>query len=111
MAKVKTELLEKGMVVSTAVKNSDNMLLVPQGCELTDRQINILLSWGIAEVEIEGAANLVEEDPLAKLPPEVVAEITGEIKQRFWLPFEDSPVYIEIVKLMVQRRARRHAPN
>jgi hypothetical protein len=111
MAKVKTDSVEKGMVVATAVRNADNMLLVPEGCELTERQINILLSWGIAEVEIIGAANLAEEDPLSKLPPDVVAEMTREIKQRFWEPFEASPVYAEIVKLMVQRRARKHLPK
>jgi hypothetical protein len=69
MPRIKTESLQEGMVVSCDVKNIDNMLLIPAGCNLTERQINILQAWGVAEIDIQDSKALEDADPLAKLAP------------------------------------------
>jgi hypothetical protein len=107
MPRVKTELLQEGMVVVTDVKNMDDMLLIPAGCTLTERQINILQAWGVEEIEVQQAGDTGNSDPLARLSPEVLARLTAEIKAHFWQPDEANPVFVEIFKLMLQRRARR----
>jgi hypothetical protein len=107
MPRVKTESLKEGMKVDSDVKNIDGMLLIPSGCELTERQIGILEAWGIAEVEVSGADTPVDTDPLAKLPPETLAKWTAEVKAVFWQPDEASPVYVELLKQLLLRRARR----
>jgi hypothetical protein len=105
--RIKVESLSEGMTVAADVKNIDGMLLIPSGCELKVRQINILQAWGVAEVEIEStAASEAASDPFAKIPPELVASMTAELKALFWQPDETSPVYNEILRLMLLRRAK-----
>lgn len=97
------------MVVARDVKNIDGMLLAPSGCELSERQINILQAWGVAEVEIEAGEEMAKaHDPLAQLPPEILAQLTAALRARFWKPDEFGPVPAEIFKLMLLRLARRH---
>lgn len=98
-----------GMVVATDVKNIDNMLLIPTGCSLTERQINILQAWGVGEIEVQGSEIAEDADPLAALPPEAVAKMSAEVKSLFWQPDESNPVFGEIFKVMLRRHARRVA--
>ena len=96
------------MVVARDVKNIDGMLLAPSGCELSERQINILQAWGVTDVEVEAGADMAKaHDPLAQLPPETLAKITAELRARFWKPDEFGPVPAEIFRLMLLRQARR----
>lgn len=96
------------MVVAKEVKNIDGMLLIPAGCELGERQIGILQAWGVSEVEVEASQELAKShDPLAQLPPETLAKITTELRERYWKPDEFGPVPAEIFKLMLLRQARR----
>ena len=92
------------MMVGSDVKNIDSMLLVPAGCTLTERQVNILNSWGVTEEDVVLAAGCDEADPLAKLSEEELAQLKAEIKARFWNADEQNPVFTEIFKLALQRR-------
>jgi hypothetical protein len=95
------------MTVAVDVKNIDGMLLLPAGCELKERQINILQAWGVSEIDVEATAeSTAASDPLSKLPPETVAALTAELQALFWLPDESSPVFQEIFRLMLLRRAK-----
>jgi hypothetical protein len=108
MPRVKTESLQEGMVVASDVKNMDGMLLIPSGCSLTERQIDILQAWGLAEIEVQATeGGAADADPLATLTPDVVAKMTAELKALFWKPDEANPVFAEVLKLILQRRARR----
>ncbi len=110
MPRVKTESLQEGMVVASDVKNIDGMLLIPSGSTLSMRQIDILQAWGVAEIEVEVTGDGdADSDPLTKLSPEVLAQMTAELKALFWNPDEAHPVFAEVFKLMLQRGARRGA--
>src|ERR1039458_4751191 len=96
------------MVVARDVKNIDGTLLVPSGCELSERQINILQAWGVVEVEVEAGEELAKaHDPLAQLPPETLARITAELRARYWAPDGFGPVPAEIFQLILLRQAQR----
>ncbi len=96
------------MVVARDVKNIDGMLLVPSGCELSERQIGILQSWGVTELEIEASEDQAKAlDPLAQLPPETLARLTADLRARFWKRDEFGPVPAEIFNCMLLRLARR----
>jgi hypothetical protein len=96
------------MKVASDVKNIDGMLMIPAGCELTERQINILQAWGVPDVEVEMSVEKVNElDPLAKLGAEAVAAITSTLRARYWKPDDFGPVPAEIFRLMVLREAQR----
>ena len=108
MIRIKAEELQPGMVTALDVKNIDGMLLAPSGCELTERQINILQAWGVAEVAVEASEEQAQaRDPLAQLPPETLAKITANERARFWKPGEFGPVSAEIFRVMLLREARR----
>ena len=96
------------MVVAREVKNMDGMLLAPSGCELSERQIGILQAWGVTEVEVEATEEQAKaRDPLAQLPPEILAKITAELRARFWKPDDFGPVPAEIFKLTLLRQAQK----
>ena len=107
MPRLKTGDLKEGMVVAIDVNNMDDMLLLPAGSLLTGRQINILKAWGVAAIEVEASDLIGNQNPLARLSPEVVARLTAEIKARFWQADESNPVFAEVFKLMLWRRARK----
>lgn len=109
MPRIKTELLQEGMVVSRDVTNIDNMLLIPNGCKLTARQIGILQAWGVTEIDVAASASGEDTDRLAKMSPEAVAKLTEELRATFWKPDDADPVFTEIFKLMLHRIAARPA--
>ena len=96
------------MVVAGDVKNIDNMLLIPAGCALTRRHINILQAWGVLEIDVQGSPTAEDTDPLAELSPDETAKLSAELRSIFWQPEDSNPVFAEIFKLMLQRRVRRN---
>jgi hypothetical protein len=107
MPKVKLDALQEGMVVTSDVKNLDDMLLIPAGCTLTEKHIDILRAWGIPEVQVESAGESAEAaDPLQLLSPEGLASLEVEVRKRFWKFDETSPVQCEMLRLVLRRQAR-----
>jgi hypothetical protein len=104
MPRIKIEQVKEGMVVSSDVKNIDSMLLVPTGCTLTKRQIDILNSWGVIEVDVVEAEGCDEDDPQSKFSAEELEYLTAQVKARFWKVDEKNPVFMEIFKLALKRR-------
>ena len=108
MPKVKIDQLREGTVIAADVTNLDGMLLLPAGCALSERQINTLHAWGVTEVSVESADGLdSSSDPLAKLPPELAARLTAEVKGLFWDFDEANPVQQEVFRLALRRKARK----
>jgi hypothetical protein len=71
-----------------------------------------LQAWGVTEVEIESTVESeAAADPFAKIPPELLASMTAELKALFWQPDETSPVYTEILRLMLLRRVKGPTPK
>ncbi len=107
MPKIKLAALQEGMLVAADVKNMDDMLLIPAGCELTQRHIKVLQTWGVLEVEVElGDETEVETDPLAKMDPAEAAKLAASVKERFWNFDESNPVQLELFQAVLRRAAR-----
>jgi len=112
MPRIKIDQLKEGMVIAADVKNMDGMLLLPAGCALSERQIDVLHAWGVAEVSVEAADGLDSSaDPLAKLPPDVAARLAAEVKALFWELDETNPVQQEVFRLVLRRRAKKLQPG
>ena len=112
MPRIRVEALQVGVTVAADVKNIDGMLVIPKGVTLGERQIGILQAWGVAEVEVEaGEGDENQTDLLGKLPPETLARLTEETKAPFWEADESNPVYAEIFKELLLRRARKLAEH
>jgi hypothetical protein len=104
MPKVKLDAVNEGMVVTADVKNMDEMLLIPAGCELTARHIKILRTWGISEIQVDGAES--DSTTLLKIAPEILQRLEAELKKIFWEFDPDNAAQREIFKLALRRRAR-----
>lgn len=113
MPRIKTELLQEGMVVSSDVRNIDNMLLIPSGCKLTSRQIGILQAWGVTEIDVASGGGGEDTDQLTKLSPEALEQLSAEVRATFWKVDDADPVFAELFKLILRRRANRpkHLPT
>lgn len=112
MPKIKTEALLEGLVAAEDVRNMDDMLLFPAGTALTARHIHILQTWGVTEIAVESAGDTQEEpDPLAKLPPDVAARLTTELKGRFWEYDEGQAPQKEIFRVALRRAALHELEN
>lgn len=111
MARIKTESLQEGMEVSQEVKNSDGMLILPEGCVLTARLINMLQSWSIPSVEVKVTGSESVEDPLLKLTPEQLEKLQTEVKATFWKSSDSDPVCVELQRVIVRRRASQIVAN
>jgi hypothetical protein len=106
MPKIKLDSLQEGMVVAADVRNMDDMLLLPAGCELSGRHIQILRTWGVAEVMVEATGEAeAAADPLAKLSPEEAARLEAEVRSQFHNYDEANVVQKELLRLMLRRRA------
>jgi len=98
------------MIVVTDVKNVHDLLLIPAGCALTERQIGILQAWGIDEVEVQNSRAVEEADPLARVDPDVLAQLNQQIHERFW-DTDNDPVFTELSRILLQRYARKMIPQ
>ena len=110
MPRVNTTALQIGMKVVDDVRNADGMLLLPSGCELTERHLTILESWGISEINVTIPDGMDDpSDPLARLDASTLAQLTEETRGRFWQLDESHPAAREIFQAMLRRLARRHS--
>jgi hypothetical protein len=108
MPRIKIASVREGMVVTVDVKNMDNMLLIPAGCTLNERHVNVLNAWGIAEVEVEaGGTAEVSGDILEQLPAETLEQIRKDLAAIFWDPIDKGPVQAETFDLVLRRKARQ----
>ncbi len=107
MPYVKLESLQEGMIVLDNVRNLDNMLLIPAGCALSERHINILNAWGVAEIQVQECGDAEDSAAgLEQLPAEALEQLTRELQALFWEPPEQSPVQQEIFNLVLRRRVK-----
>ena len=100
------------MTVARDVKNIDGMLLAPSGCQLSERQINILQAWGVTG---KGGNRKAGEENRRR--PRSAGQIAAQeragqndvstLRARFWKPDDFGPVPAEIFKFMLLRQARR----
>jgi hypothetical protein len=108
MPKVKLAALREGMVVTADVKNMDHMLLIPAGGVLTEKHINVLNAWGIAEVQIEAETAVeISGDVLQQIPAEILEQIRSELARSFWDPIDKSSVQAEAFGLVLRRKAKQ----
>ncbi|WP_018864277.1 hypothetical protein [Thioalkalivibrio sp. ARh3] len=90
--RVPIEDVRSGHTLAAAVHDRSGRLLIPAGMVLQDKQIRVLLSWGITAVEVleEGADDAPmsalqdnEDPPAAEPTPEIEARADEILAERF----------------------------
>jgi len=95
MITVDLEEYTPGMILAESVYSRQEVLLLKDGTELTERKVWILKSWGISKVSVEGKE--IEDIKLDKRKESKAMEtIKKELKEKFSDVLED-PVMEEIM--------------
>lgn len=96
------------MVLARDVRGSNGMVLLGAGAELNERHIGIFRSWGIAEVEIKGAAqDTFNTEILTKLDVEQRQQIERELDLLFQHNDLHDPVIEELRRICLMRETVR----
>ena len=97
MITVDLEEYTPGMILAKSVYSRQEVLLLKEGTELTERKVWILKSWGISKVSVEGEE--IEDIKLDKRKESKAMEtIKKELKEKFSDVLED-PVMEEIMNV------------
>ncbi len=97
MKTVESDNLAPGMVTAKPVHDSRNVLLLKEGTELTQRNIRMIKSWGVAKVCVEGES---EDNDIIDVEKEktIKEAVEKELKKKFTLVLKD-PVMAEIMRV------------
>ena len=113
MPTLHTDDLLPGMVAARDVKDRSGRLLLREGCELTERSMKVLRSWGIATVEVQEdestRAKGTDESakPRRQLDPVLVAKAREEVDTRFVHVEMNHPAAQALYKAIIERAVRR----
>ena len=108
MGLVNVSDLKDGMVVLNPVSNKHGNVLLKKGDTLTEKNIVLLKSWGITEVDIESSerhrAEGMESDGLS---PDIIDSIDKEVQEMF-PAFEDNP-FMEKLFVIIKKAKMKSA--
>lgn len=108
MSTLAVEFLEPGMVLARDVRGSNGMVLLGAGAELTERHIGIFRAWGIAEVEVKGAAqDAFNTEILTRLEVAQRQQIEQELDRLFQHNDPHDPVIEELRRICLRRASVR----
>ncbi len=105
MAQIAAEAARPGMTLTAPVLDRRGRLLIPEGCEISERHVRALRTWGIDHIEIEGPDGQVAE-PL-DLDPETVELATAEVDRRMGANDPEHPLIVALHAHAVRRGAER----
>lgn len=97
--------LKPGMILKAPVCNLDRQLLLGAGAVIGERHIRLFQSWGILEVAVRDA----ESPPVASVGPAdpgAAEQADHEVGQILVHQTLDSPVMLEVRRLLVARKLR-----
>jgi hypothetical protein len=97
MITVDLEEYKLGMILAESVYSRQDVLLLKEGTELTERKVWILKSWGISKVSVEGEQDEdINSDKIKE--SKAMETIKKELKEKFLDVLED-PVMEEIMNV------------
>ena len=97
MITVDLEEYKPGMILAESVYSRQDVLLLKEGTELTERKVWILKSWGISKVSVEGEQDEdINSDKIKE--SKAMETIKKELKEKFSDVIED-PVMEEIMNV------------
>ena len=89
--------LKQGMVLAEPVHNFQGVLLLDAGARLTDKSIQILKSWGVTKISVEGE-NKKKKAGDGEHGDEIRLAVEKQLKKKFSHVLDD-PVMMEIMRV------------
>ena len=106
MLVLRLEKLQPGMRLAEPAYNFQGVLLLDAGSELSEKNIRILKSWGVAKVSIDGKSE-DKQAMAAESENEIISGIKKGLQQKFSDVLDD-PVMDEIMRVagkILQKRS------
>lgn len=107
MALRRLKELKPGYILKAPVWNWHGQLLLRKGVELTERHLDVLAAWGVAEVEIQETTSqtgLAGEEPKSKTVPPLSTETVNHLEFLFRRLDRSDPVVAELFQVCAQRK-------
>ena len=89
--------LKPGMILAKPVRNFQEVLLLNEGTELSEKNIRMLKTWGVVEIWVEGDGD-EDECSEVELDSKVKESIERELKEKFSEVLEDE-IMVEIMRV------------
>ena len=106
MGKVVINNLTSGMVLGADVRDRSGRLLLGAGTEFNDKNIYILRTWGVIEVDIAGAENdSVNSKSSCHIDPVRFAAIEKKVAPLFRHTNLNHPAIKELLQMRIMREA------
>jgi hypothetical protein len=100
---IPTENIEMGMVLAEPIFNRFGQILLNKGILISGRHLNVLKTWGISKVMIEGGeANGQEIEINEEMRSQALARLN---KRLSWHP--ETPLEEELIRLAIQQAVHR----
>ena len=91
--------IKEGMVLAGDITNRHGNVLLKEGRPLSAKDILILKTWGITEIDVAGVdRDKVEQREMESLTPEVLEKIEGELAGLF-PEYADNPIMQELYRI------------
>jgi len=99
--------LKGGMVLASDVSNKHSNILLKKGDMLNGKNIILLKSWGITEVDIEGVdRDQVEKKEMEGFSTDIMESIEKELKDLF-PSFIDNPLMEELYRVTKRFKVKK----
>jgi hypothetical protein len=106
MKRLDLSQIEPSMVLAEPVHDFQGNLLLDKGKTLSEKEIWMLKSWGVAEIRVEGGPEeSIEPHDVAEYRPSEVIE--KHVKTQF-SQVSENPVMAEIMRVAEKMRQQRH---
>lgn len=98
--------LQEGHILTDDVYNLDGNLLFPSGTKLTDKQIEIMMMWGVEIVSVEGIDGKEKAISIQNFSNTVKQDAELAVNERFKLVKSSHPAVKAIRELAVLELAK-----
>lgn len=102
--------LRAGQVLSEDVYNLDSNLLFEAGTELTEKQIEIMMMWGVEKVGIKGQLDSSDRKDSPRFSNSAKSNAERLVKERFRLVKSSHPVVLALREIATLEIAKSLEP-
>ncbi len=102
------EDLQPGMILADDIHDRNGLILLGKGHEMTEKDLRILMMWGVTEADIEGIdREEVISAAAAQFDPLLLQKAEEQIRERFCHTDQNHPFIKELFRLMTLRSVQQ----
>lgn len=103
--------LKPGQVLGENVYNLDSKILFESGTELSEKQIEIMMMWGVENVVVDGSAESIDSRTSPAFSSSSKLDAEHLVKKRFKLVKSSHPVVLALREIATLEIAKSLEPH